>query len=178
MLSKNFKMIVIIIVLLLIIVFSLLFSCSDIVPYSKDNNWYYKYEGMKDISGNKTDMSGNKTDMNDNVIDLSGDKIENFVFSTNSTQQSAKKTAQQIAQQIAQRKKEKKQGFKTMEGFEGIFGTPVSTNEIIDVFSNTKSSVNCYGSGLTNSGGGLCLNEKQKQLLTTRGGNATGASSS
>ena len=165
MLSKNFKIFIIIVVLIVIIGFSLIFSCSDIVPYSPNNNWYYKYEGMKDISGNKMDISGNK-------MDLSGNGV---VGSINAALQAAQQTITQNPVEHLT-KKTKTQG--TVEGFEGIFGTPVNTNEIIDVFSNTKSSVNCYGSGLTNSGGGLCLNEKQKHLLTTRGGNASGASSS
>lgn len=157
MLSKNFKIIAIIIVLIFIISVSLIYSCSNIVPYSKENSWYYKYEGMKDISGNKMDISGNK--INENKMDLSSNIIENFHLTRPSPP-----------------KKNIKQNFKTLEGFEGIYGSVLNANEIIDVFGNSNSSVNCYGSGLTNSGGSLCLNDKQKQLLTTRGGNATGAS--
>lgn len=71
------------------------------------------------------------------------------------------------------------------EGFEGLF-EPASTTDnyalytkdgSIDVFSGTPGSADCVNSssGLSNSKGGLCLNDTQKQLLQTRGGNATGA---
>lgn len=83
--------------------------------------------------------------------------------------------------------KPKKQGFEgknTTEGFEGFFENasttdyyaPYTTIGAIDVFSGTPGSMDCEksSSGLTNSKGGLCLNDTQKQLLQTRGGNATG----
>jgi hypothetical protein len=79
----------------------------------------------------------------------------------------------------------KKQGFEgKTEGFEGFFENasttdyyaPYTTDGAIDVFSGTPGSKDCEksSSGLTNSKGGLCLNDTQKQLLQTRGGNATG----
>jgi spore coat protein CotH len=171
MLFKNFKYIVIIVFLIIIIAVSLFYSCSNIVPYSSENNWYYKYEGMKDISENenKKDISNENTDELSEVIDP---------MTTQEMEDQLKKKGTNLKKNLNKKILDKTKTIsdknikKSVEGFEGIFGTPLNTNEIIDVFSNTKSSVNCYGSGLTNSGGGLCLNDKQKQLLTTRGGNA------
>jgi hypothetical protein len=43
-----------------------------------------------------------------------------------------------------------------------------------DIFSKSKGSADCQSFGLMNSKGYVCLDEKQKNLYTTRGGNATG----
>jgi len=45
-----------------------------------------------------------------------------------------------------------------------------------DMFSGTPGSSNCNGksAGLSNSKGGLCLNDSQMKLLQSRGGNAEG----
>jgi hypothetical protein len=57
--------------------------------------------------------------------------------------------------------------------------SPYGSDSPIDVFSGTKGNISCDGnsSGLTNSMGGLCLNDNLKKLLSTRGGNATGSDS-
>jgi len=61
-------------------------------------------------------------------------------------------------------------------GFDGLFCKPYAADKNLDVFSSATSNPSCVGasSGLTNSKGGLCLDETQKRLLTTRGGNASG----
>jgi hypothetical protein len=43
-----------------------------------------------------------------------------------------------------------------------------------DIYSEAKGSPECHSYGLMNSKGYLCLNEEQKKLYTTRGGNAYG----
>jgi len=64
-------------------------------------------------------------------------------------------------------------------GFDGLYCKPYVADNKIDVFSGVVGKPSCTGSssGLSNSMGGLCLDESQKQLLKTRGGNATGADS-
>jgi len=64
-----------------------------------------------------------------------------------------------------------------VEGFEGLLSSPYGENMAIDVFSQAKGSANCQPSSYSNSMGYLCMDEKQKQLLTTRGGNSTGKDS-
>jgi hypothetical protein len=56
---------------------------------------------------------------------------------------------------------------------------PLRDSEIIDKFSQIKENgmdgVNgCVSSGLSNSGGYICLTPDLIQMLKTRGGNATG----
>jgi hypothetical protein len=66
---------------------------------------------------------------------------------------------------------------KKIYGFDGLYCKPYEADNKIDPFSDTHGSLECIGSssGLTNSAGGLCLSESQKQMLMTRGGNQTGA---
>lgn len=72
-------------------------------------------------------------------------------------------------------KKEEEESFK-VEGFEGLKPSLFNKNEEIDSFSKTEGSLSCTTDtfGLQNQHGGLCLSEEQKQLMRTRGGNATG----
>jgi len=67
----------------------------------------------------------------------------------------------------------------TKESFIGLDGASYGDDKPIDKFSGTRGDINCDGisSGLTNSKGGLCLNDIQTQLLRTRGGNASGGDS-
>jgi hypothetical protein len=62
-------------------------------------------------------------------------------------------------------------------GFGGLF-CPVTKDEATsnptDTFSKAEGKTDCESYGLMNSRGYLCLDAKQKQLLTSRGGNATG----
>jgi hypothetical protein len=64
-----------------------------------------------------------------------------------------------------------------LEGFEGLQPSLFNKNEEIDTFSKTDGSLSCTTDtfGLQNQHGGLCLSEEQKQLMRTRGGNATGS---
>lgn len=65
---------------------------------------------------------------------------------------------------------------KKVHGFDGLFCKPYSADNQLDIYSQAKGDVSCIGSSssLSNSKGGLCLDAKQKSMLTTRGGNATG----
>jgi hypothetical protein len=64
-----------------------------------------------------------------------------------------------------------------VEGFEGLLSSPYGENMMIDIYSQAKGSPTCAPSTYSNSTGYLCMDEKQKQLLTTRGGNSTGKDS-
>jgi len=56
-------------------------------------------------------------------------------------------------------------------GKSGLF-CGADTPEGIDAFYGVKGDTNCtQGSGYTNSKGSLCFNDKQLQLLSSRGGN-------
>jgi hypothetical protein len=64
-----------------------------------------------------------------------------------------------------------------IQGFNGLFCKPYVADKNIDLFSEAKSSPSCFGksSGLSNSLGSLCLDDKLTNALNTRGGNQTGA---
>jgi len=64
---------------------------------------------------------------------------------------------------------------KKVYGFDGLFCGPEHSDGRIDIFSETKGSTECVGksAGLTNSKGGLCLDQNQRNMLLTRGGNQT-----
>jgi hypothetical protein len=66
---------------------------------------------------------------------------------------------------------------KKIFGFDGLFCAPDSLNNGIDPFYGLSSSSTCAGSGLTKTGGNLCLNDTTYGLLTTRGGNSGGKDS-
>jgi hypothetical protein len=60
-----------------------------------------------------------------------------------------------------------------VEGFEGLHSAPFGTDKTIDTFSQVPGSSTCAPNPYSNSMGFLCLDETQKQLLSTRGGNST-----
>lgn len=64
-----------------------------------------------------------------------------------------------------------------LHGFDGLFCKPYMADKNIDKFSEVKGDPSCFGksSGLSNSLGSLCLDEKLYNALRTRGGNQTGA---
>lgn len=71
--------------------------------------------------------------------------------------------------------------FGETEGFENnetvAKAADVNDDKELDIFSKAEGSRDCPPtSGLTNSMGNLCLDEKMTALLTSRGGNATGES--
>jgi hypothetical protein len=65
---------------------------------------------------------------------------------------------------------------KKVSGFSknGIFCTPNSQPENIDIYSQAKGDINCNGLGYFNSKGPLCMDDKMKNMLSTRGANAVG----
>jgi hypothetical protein len=62
-------------------------------------------------------------------------------------------------------------------GFDGLICSPEVPEHKIDIFSHAQGSLECTGSGLTNSKGSLCLDKTMTDLLMTRGGNSTGRDS-
>jgi hypothetical protein len=72
---------------------------------------------------------------------------------------------------------ESKQECKKVSGFPGfgVFCDPKSNyGEKIDLYSDASGSLTCGGFGYNNSKGGLCLDDKMKTQLSTRGGNSSG----
>lgn len=65
---------------------------------------------------------------------------------------------------------------KKVDGFSrnGIFCTPSSKPENVDIYSQAKGDLKCEGLGYFNSRGSLCMDENMKRMLSTRGANAVG----
>ena len=65
---------------------------------------------------------------------------------------------------------------KKVNGFSkhGVFCTPYTQSEKIDIYSEAKGDLNCENLGLYNSKGPLCLDDNMKRMLQTRGANAQG----
>jgi len=68
---------------------------------------------------------------------------------------------------------------KKVDGFPGygVFCSPSSAPQTIDIFSQAKGDVTCESLGYSNSRGPICMDENMKRMLTTRGANATGGNS-
>ena len=71
-------------------------------------------------------------------------------------------------------------GPKAVAGFAGVgvFNTPeVAAKEKLDIYSQASGSLTTEGYGYSNSAGSLVLDSNMKNMLQTRGGNISGASS-
>ena len=78
---------------------------------------------------------------------------------------------------------ENKEGFEASEspplkvtGFSGLMSGAYKDEKIIGFMYNNESGLDCKPYGYTNSKGNICLSDSDIRLLTTRGGNASGAS--
>lgn len=58
-------------------------------------------------------------------------------------------------------------------GTNGLACSPVTADNVnpIDTYSQSGGSLSCQSYGMSNSRGFLCLDENQRKLYTTRGGN-------
>jgi hypothetical protein len=61
-------------------------------------------------------------------------------------------------------------------GFSGLMSGTYGNEKIIGFMYNNEASTTCKPYGYTNSKGNICLSPSDIKLLTTRGGNASGAS--
>jgi hypothetical protein len=70
-------------------------------------------------------------------------------------------------------------GSKTVSGFSGygVFTSPSSQPETIDIYSQAKGSLDGPGYGYYNSQGSIQMDDNMKNQLSTRGMNASGSPS-
>lgn len=61
-------------------------------------------------------------------------------------------------------------------GFSGLQSGAYGSEQAIGFMYNNEGSTTCKSYGYTNSKGNICMSDSDIKLLTTRGGNATGAS--
>ena len=81
---------------------------------------------------------------------------------------------------------EKKEAFEPMDeynspaikvaGFKGVQSGAYGDEKIIGFMYNNEANTTCKPYGYTNSKGNICLSQEDIKMLTTRGGNALGAS--
>ncbi len=94
----------------------------------------------------------------------------------------AEKAGAEKAEKEGFAQKEKKEGFEPMvqplkvAGFSGLQSGAYGDEKAIGFMYNNEGSTTCKSYGYTNSKGNICMSDSDIKLLTTRGGNATGAS--
>lgn len=131
----------------------LMLSSSSVVPYDNKNH-YASYEAMTEMPKSESKKES-ETKPNDESIESQGlISAVSGVFGTENFEPMVDEP-------------------KTVQ-----YG-PFRDSEIIDKFSQVKENgmdgVNgCVSSGLSNSGGYICLTPELIQMLKSRGGNATG----
>lgn len=137
--------IALIVVLVVLILTSMCSSCMAFVPHRADTVFSkeYKFEGF----------TATKPDTGYSTKDEKNIDSSYSAYLINDTDKDCKK----------------------VYGFGGVYCSPSGEPKKLDAFGEVKGDLSCLGenSGLTNSMGGLCLDEEHKQLLSTRGGNQT-----
>jgi hypothetical protein len=142
---------IIIVFLLLVIFMSLGKSCCRVSPYS-NNSLYpklYKFEGFEPLAFSP--------------------------YMADEEAHDSKNTQEQHPNINMEENKEDDSQI-PVEGFRGLQSSPNNSQQnVIDIFSQARGSRDCKDSfGYTNNEGNLCLDEKQRYMLKTRGGNASG----
>ena len=133
----------------LLIIFSLISSTVQYVPFDEKTVFskQFPYEGFEPIH-HPLDYS---TNSNQSALDT----YQSFLVNGDNTD------------------------CKKVYGFDGLYCKPSVKDANIDIYSSASGDSSCFGksSGLSNSRGSLCLDKNQKNMLTTRGQNATGRDS-
>ena len=150
--------------LVVVLILLVVVSWQDYLPYDNQKQNYAKYEGFSDEKkANATDSkSSDKPDKPDKP-DASNSPVSVFKNVLSNVMPSS--SAENFEPLIEQPKT--------------VQYAPFRDSEIIDKFSqvnvNGQEGVDgCVSSGLSNSGGYICLTPELIQLLKTRGGNAAG----
>ena len=144
---NNLKIIPFIVILVLLIVASLLLNNYNYVPANEMDVFTrnYPYEGFQSYKETNNKTEYSSYPNNENLDSYSQWEINN-----------AKNMCYKVS------------------GTNGLVCSPHNDTIPKDIYSESKGSLDCDSYGLMNSKGFLCLNDKQKTLYTTRGGNASG----
>ena len=156
-----------IIVILVVIVIMTSSAGSAVLPYSKNTLFSkeFQYEGMESLTGSDFSVTPEKPEV---------EPSDKPVADAKKTQVGDKKpVVQSWSEWLLGKPAPKKEDAKKVEGFESLMPAPYSESKILDRFSHVSAGPQCVGqsSGLSNSLGGLCLSEEDRQALSTRGGN-------
>ena len=155
----NFTYMFLVFILVLLVVISMTRSCVSVKPYDESTIFSqdYPYEGM-------TPGMTPSTDTKDNMMDTIMSDIEQSVKGKKASSPSPSPSQSPSDPSVP------------TEAFTSLLSSDYGKEEKLDIFSGTRGSLECSAKSfnLTNSKGGLCLDEKQTRMLLTRGGNATG----
>ena len=132
------------------------------VPYSSEATYASYAEGFSDSSLNPSYLDGNKPQ-----------------FSGSYSRNTENNLLDSIQKQITALTTTSPKQERPTEGFSLSEASQYSTtsNESIDHYSQLPGSLTCDGYGYFNSLGNVCMDLAGRQMLQTRGGNQTGASS-
>ena len=148
-------------ILVLLVVISMTRSCVSVKPYDESTIFSqdYPYEGM-------TPGMTPSTDAKDDMMDTIMSDIKSSVKKASTPSPSSSPSSSQSSSVPSV----------PTEAFTSLLSSDYGKEEKLDIFSGTQGSLECSAKSfnLTNSKGGLCLDEKQTKMLLTRGGNATG----
>lgn len=148
---------VVLLIVLVVSFFLLILSASyDYVPYNSTKTNYARYEPMSEIQPESKPVE--KKEKNGKEENPEKKSLTSSLFSSLVNSENFEPIVD-VAQTIQ-------------------YG-PLRDSEIIDKFSQVKNNGvdgvdGCVSSGLSNSGGSLCLTPELIKLLKTRGGNASG----
>jgi len=140
--------------LFIVVAISMMHSCKTFRPASASTSRNYtSFEGFSDVGASAMDY--NKIGTVQKILEPAFDE----------------KFRKELAHEDNFFKNQRP---KKVEGFGGLQGSPYEKEKPLDIFIGTPGSLICDGSSfnLSNSQGGLCLNETQTRLMRTRGGNA------
>lgn len=157
----NFTYMFLVFILVLLVVISMTRSCVSVKPYDESTIFSqdYPYEGM-------TPGMTPSTDTKDDMMDTIMSDIKSSVKKASTPSPSSSPMSSQSSSVPSV----------PTEAFTSLLSSDYGKEEKLDIFSGTQGSLECSAKSfnLTNSKGGLCLDEKQTKMLLTRGGNATG----
>ena len=160
----NFTYMFLVFILVLLVVISMTRSCVSVKPYDESTIFTqdYPYEGM----------TPGMTPSTDNMMDTIMSDIKPSVKKASSPSPSPTSSSPSSPQSPT----DPSVPSVPTEAFTSLLSSDYGKEEKLDIFSGTQGSLECSAKSfnLTNSKGGLCLDEKQTKMLLTRGGNATG----
>ena len=180
--------------LVLLILLTASCACCDFKPHSNKVQ-YARYEGMEgeEGEGGEEGEEGEEEPFTEYMNDDEGDEDdEGFTEYMNDDEgdeddEDDEGFAEYMKEMIENDESEDKEpatilnqikdalGITKQENMSNMEPRPYSENDLYDMLGQTVGNLDCgsKSAGLSNSKGPLCLNKKQLNMLSTRGGNAT-----
>ena len=161
--------VVIVFLLFMVLMMSLYLGSQDYhaFAFAKSSLSEYPYEGFsvyqEAFNGRKADATKEAKEAEATVVPLATPST--FAHSA------APHTQSVAADNKKPDGKDKKEGFDTLSG-----SSYVAEQKPVAFLYNNDANTTCKNYGYTNSKGFICMSSSDIQLLTTRGGNAAGAS--